>query len=664
MRYSPDRQTGGILSRIQFRNGHPYRLRRYVVMCTVFPAIGCAPAGPPIQTSTFVERQAEADSPEAYIRRHYTKTEYRVPMRDGALLSTTVYAPRDATQTYPFLLFRTPYSCRPYGEEDYRETIGPNMDFARERFIFVYQDVRGRFMSEGRFVNMRPHLDVKSKETDIDESSDTYDTIEWLLSHIPNHNGKVGMWGISYPGFYAAAGMIDAHPALAAVSPQAPIADWWYDDFHHHGAFFLPHAFNFLAVFGRPRSELTGEWGDRFDHETPDGYQFFMDLGSLENANLRHFHGEIDFWNKTVEHPNYDEFWQRRNILPHLHRVAPAVMTVGGWFDAEDLYGSLQIYRAVERKNPDIFNILVMGPWRHGGWSRTDGDRLGHIDFGAKTSYFYRKTIELPFFIHFLKGRGVIDLPEAFVFETGVNRWRRFDAWPPADVEEARLYAREGGVLSFDPPGEEGAAFDEFVSDPNRPVPFTEEIATGMTAAYMTDDQRFAARRPDVCVFQTDVLESDLTLAGPVTADLWVSTSGTASDWIVKLIDVFPPDAEDPEDPPPGRKMGGYQMMVRSEVVRGRFRNNPTFPEPFKPNEPTRVVLELQDVLHTFREGHRILVQIQSTWFPLVDRNPHRYVDNVFLAKPSDFIKAIQRVYRSQRHATFLRVGVLPADEG
>ncbi|MFQ5411874.1 MAG: CocE/NonD family hydrolase [Phycisphaerae bacterium] len=634
-----------------------------ILVCVVLLPIGCAPAGPSIQTSEFVDNQPDADSPEAYIRHHYTKTEYRVPMRDGALLATTVYAPKDATQTYPFLMFRTPYSCRPYGENDFRETIGPNMDFAREKFIFVYQDVRGRFMSEGHFVNMRPHLDVKTKETDIDESTDTHDTIEWLLENIPNHNGKVGMWGISYPGFYAAAGMIDAHPALVAVSPQAPIADWWYDDFHHHGAFFLPHAFNFLAVFGRPRPELTTEWGERFDHETPDGYQFFMDLGPLKNANLRHFHGEIDFWNKTVEHSNYDAFWQSRNLLPHLKHVAPAVMTVGGWFDAEDLYGALQIYRAVERNNPDIFNILVMGPWRHGGWSRSEGNRLGNIHFGAKTSYFYRKTIELPFFIHFLKDKGVIDLPEAFVFETGDNQWRRFDNWPPREIEEARLYAREAGFLRFDPPIEESEVFDEFVSDPDRPVPFTEEIATGMTAAYMTDDQRFAARRPDVCVLQTDVLESNITLAGPITADLWVSTSGTASDWIVKLIDVFPSDAEDPEDPPPSRTMGGYQMMVRSEVIRGRFRNNPSFPEPFKSNEPTHVVLQLQDVLHTFQEGHRIMVQIQSTWFPLVDRNPHHYADNVFLAEKKDFTKAIQRVYRSAAHPTSLQIGILPESE-
>jgi hypothetical protein len=599
------------------------------------------------------------DDIASYIRENYTKREYRIPMRDGVELFTAVYMPKDTSTTYPILMRRTPYSVRPYGEDEYPETLGPSPLFTREGYIFVLQDVRGRFMSEGKFVNMTPHVDEKDSIQDIDESSDTYDVVEWLLENIPNNNGKVGMWGISYPGFYASSSMIDAHPAIQAVSPQAPIADWWFDDFHHHGAFFLPHSFNFFAVFGLPRPELTTEWGPRFDHGTVDGYRWFLDLGPLKNAQERYFKGGIAFWTKASEHPNYDEFWQSRNILPHLRDVAPAVMTVGGWFDAENLYGALATYRSIEDKNPGIFNILVMGPWRHGGWARDDGEVLGNVIFGSETSVFYRENIELPFFNYYLKGKGGIDLPEAYVFETGANRWRTFDEWPPAGLAEESLYLRADRGLSFAPLEAAMGTWDEYVSDPAEPVPYTQDIAIGMTREYMTDDQRFAARRSDVLAYQTDALEEDITLAGPVIADLWVSTSGTSSDWIVKLVDVFPPDAPDHDGLPRGMHMGEYQMMVRSEVIRGRFRNSYELPEPFVPNRPTHVVLPLQDVLHTFQEGHRIMVQIQSTWFPLVDRNPQKYVDNIFEAEEEDFVKATQRVYRSQEYPSHLLVGVL-----
>jgi len=593
------------------------------------------------------------------IQRRYVKYEYMVPMRDGVRLFTAVYTPRNAARKYPMMLNRTPYSCRPYGEDKYRPALGPSKQFTDERFIFVYQDVRGRFMSEGEFVNMRPHIDAKDDKTDIDESTDTYDTIEWLLANVPNHNGRVGMWGISYPGYYSSAGMIDAHPALKAVSPQAPIADWFFDDFYHHGAFFLPHAFNFFAVFGRPRPEPTKEWGKEFEHGTPDGYQFFMDIGPLKNVNERYYHGEIAFWNEIVEHPKYDEFWQARRLLPHLRNVAPAVMTVGGWYDAEDLYGALNTYRAVEELNPGVVNTLVMGPWVHGGWARGEGDKLGMAHFGAKTSEFYRRNIELPFFNCFLKDVCGDPLPEAYVFETGVNEWRRFDKWPPAGLEHRDLYFQSGGSLSYEVPSGASEVYDEYVSDPGKPVPFTEAVAKEMTKEYMTDDQRFASRRPDVVTYQTEVLKEDITLAGPIEAELWVSTSGTDSDWVVKLIDVFPNDAADPEDLPKGKHLGGCQMMVRSEVIRGRYRNSYEKPEPFTPNVATQVKVTLQDVLHTFQKGHRIMVQVQSTWFPLVDRNPQKYVDNIFLAEESDFVKATQRVYHGGAQASRLRVGVL-----
>ena len=629
-----------------------------LALCVVSSLAGCASTG-----ALKSDAQHRRVANEAYVRKHYVKHEYNIPMRDGVELFTAVYTPKNRSKTYPMILYRTPYSCKPYGEDNYRHTLGSGMHFTKEGFIFVYQDVRGRFLSEGTFQNMTPHIADKISRSQVDESSDTYDTIEWLLNNIERHNGRVGMWGISYPGFYAAASMIDAHPALKAVSPQAPIADWWFDDFHHHGAFFLPHAFNFMATFGRARPEPTTEWGERFKHGTPDGYQFFMDLGPLGNANERYFHDEIAMWNNQVEHHNRDAFWQRRDILPHLNNVAPAVLTVGGWFDAEDLYGPLKIYRSIEARNPNVFNALVMGPWAHGGWARSKGDHLGHVYFGSNASEFYREHIELPFFKQFLKGEGDANLPEAYVFETGANRWRTFDHWPPTTVEPRSLYLHGGGGLSFDRPSPDQPAYAEYVSDPANPVPFTEAVSIGMTREYMTDDQRFAGRRPDVLVFQTEVLDEDITLAGPIMADLWVSTSGTDSDWVVKLIDVLPADTEDHDDIRKGMHMGNYQMMVRSEIIRGRFRDSYVHPKPFTANEPTHVKLELLDVLHTFQKGHRIMVQIQSTWFPLVDRNPQTFVDNIFLAKEEDFVKATQRVYSSPEHPTRLRVGVLPKME-
>ncbi len=430
------------------------------------------------------------------VRDKFEKREYQIPMRDGVKLFTAIYVPRDAgpDKKYPMMMLRTCYSVRPYGEEEYRSSLGPSRELQNDGYIFVYQDVRGTYMSEGEFVNMTPHRAAKKGNRDVDESSDTYDTVDWLVKNVPHNNGRVGMWGISYPGFYAAAGMIDHHPALIAVSPQAPIADWWYDDFHHHGAFFLPHAFNFLVRFGQPRPKPTTMSAPRFDHGTPDGYQFFLNLGAAGNANGRYLRDRIEFWSHLVAHPNYDEFWQSRNLLPHLKNVAPAVLIVGGWYDAEDLYGPLQIYRKVEADNPGIQNSLVMGPWPHGGWSRSDGDHLGNVAFGAKTGSFYRKWIEAKFFHAHLKGEGEPGLPEAYVFETGENRWRQFQQWPPQDAQPKQLYFAEKEQLSWDPPKGEKEAFDEFISDPNRPVPFTDDVALGMTRAYMTDDQRFAAR--------------------------------------------------------------------------------------------------------------------------------------------------------------------------
>lgn len=620
-----------------------------------------------VETAAPAGDDAAAPAPlegAAWVEANFDKKEVRIAMRDGATLFTTIYTPKrggpEDDRRYPILLKRTPYSVSPYGEDAYPESIGPSSVLAESGYIFVYQDVRGRFMSDGQFVNMRPHIDEKQGPEDIDEASDTFDTIDWLVREVPNNNGRVGMWGISYPGFYAAAGMIDHHPALTAVSPQAPIADWFFDDFHHHGAFFLPHAFNFLSVFGRVRDGLETQWGERFDHGTPDGYAFFLALGALRHANDRYLEGKIPFWNDIVAHPNRDAFWQARDLLPHLHGAAPAVMTVGGLFDAEDLYGPWHIYASVEEKNPDVFNMIVMGPWAHGGWSRTDGDHLGNVHFGDQHSPWYQREVEKPFFDHFLKDEGEHGLPEALIFETGANQWRRFDQWPPATKDHALYFEADGSLVPTAPTAKQG--WESFTSDPAHPVPYTEVMTTGMTREYMTDDQRFASRRPDVLVFQTPPLDEALTLAGPIEADLWVSTSERDADWIVKVIDVFPdaPDAQRPtEQVRPGQDLRGYQMMVRSEVIRGRFREGYDQARPFTPNRPTRVRLPLQDILHTFEPGHRVMVQVQSTWFPLVDRNPQSWVENIFLAEDEDFVAAEHRVYRDAKHPSVVRFGAL-----
>ncbi len=644
---------------------NPRFARRAVVSIVVLSGVvasatglsGCAASRDLTTPSALAVAQKDG---AAWWRRHYIKTEHMIEMRDGVKLFTSVYRPRDESADYPILLRRTPYSCSPYGEDSYPRFIPRNTrPFAEAGYIFVTQDVRGAYMSEGEFENMRPHV----SESPINEATDTWDTIEWLVQNVPTNNGNVGLTGISYPGFYAAAGMIDAHPALKAVSPQAPIADWRYDDFFHHGAFFLPHNFNFFASFGRPRPEPTKDRsGNRFDHGTPDGYQFFLDVGPVSNLDRDYLKGDVAFWTEVLQHPNDDAFWRARDILPHLHNVAPAVLTVGGWFDAEDLYGPLAIYRSTEEKNSGVWNGIVMGPWSHGGWHRTDGDRLGNVSFEKKNSHWYQDTVEFPFFQHHLNGGPAPELAEATMFNTSANEWRFFDAWPPADRSVRSLYFHESGALSWDEPSSTGS--DSYVSDPSKPVPFTETISTGMTREYMTDDQRFAGRRTDVLVYQTEPLEEDITLAGPILADLWVSTTGEDADWVVKLIDVFPPDFADNDFKKDGMHMGGYQMMVRSEVIRGRFRNDYANPEPFTPNEPARVDLPLQDVLHTFKKGHRIMVQVQSTWFPLVDRNPQTWVDNIFFASEDDFRAQTHTVHRAPGMASRLEVGVIESLPG
>ena len=606
--------------------------------------------------------EAELDL-EAYIAANFSKDEVRIEMRDGVTLHTAIYTPIDASEskTYPVLMIRTPYSSGPYGVDEYPKSLGPSKEFAREGYIFVSQDVRGRFMSEGEYDNMRPILEDKTPDQ-TDETTDTWDTVEWLVNNVPHNNGKVGIWGNSYPGFYTAVGIIDTHPAIKAAQPSAPIADWYFDDMHHHGALTLGMVFNFFSSFGVARDGLVTEWPERFDHQTPDGYRFFLDLGPLSNVDDLYFKGDIGFWNDAVAHPNYDEFWASRNTLPHLKNINTAVLVVGGLFDAEDLYGIFNTYEAIERLNPGIANNFVCGPWRHGGWLRSDGRSLGDVDFGSETAVEFRQKILIPFFDHHLKGGPVPEIPEAMVFETGTNQWRSFDSWAPADREERTLFLDDGGSLGWQAPSAGGLESDEFVSDPRNPVPYTAAINTGWHAEYMVEDQRFSSRRPDVLVFRSEPLEEDLTLAGGLTAHLWVSTTAGDADWVVKLVDEFPgrvPGWEKGSDEP---DLGHTERLVRSEMFRGRFREGYDRPVPFRPGEATLVEFPLQGVLHTFKAGHRVVIQIQSSLFPFFDRNPQTFVDNIFEAKEDDFVTATHRVYHSPVHPSSIRVGVLAAE--
>ena len=595
---------------------------------------------------------APADERSDAVRAGYTKTEVRIAMRDGKRLFTSIYTPNDldATKQYPILLTRTPYSVGPYGVDQYKAALGPSIEFERSGYIFAFQDVRGRYMSEGEFVNMRPHIDRK-QAGQIDESSDTFDTIEYLVRNTPRNNGRVGMWGISYPGFYTSAGAIDSHPALVAVSPQAPIADWFFDDFHRNGAFVLPMGFNFFAGFGKSRPEPTPIAAQGVEPKTRDGYQFFLDLGPLSNVDKQYFHDEIEFWNELEAHPNYDQFWQARNLLPHLKNIRAAVLTVGGWYDTEDLYGPLATYATIEAQNPRIDNSLVMGPWYHGGWSGDEGRKLGQADFGFATSEWYRRQIQFPFFEHHLKQNANLALPEATVFETGANRWRQFDKWPPTAVQNTQQFLAAEGQLVSEPPRDAG--LDSFISNPDKPVPYTTEITTRWARDYVTEDQRFAAWRPDVLVYRGPVLKEPQTLAGPIAVDMWVATTGSDADWIVKLVDEFPGQpVEGFSTPKQGEAAAkpypsGRQELVRGGVLRGRFRNSFEHPVPMEPGKPVRVRMELSDVMHTFRSGHRVMIQIQSTWFPFIDRNPQKYVPNIFEAKQTDFITATHSVLRS-----------------
>ncbi len=604
----------------------------------------------------------------AWIRENYVKMEQYIPMRDGVKLFTAIYMPKDNSEKHPVLMTRTPYSCAPYGENNFRPFWDTHWRYyMRENYIIVIQDVRGRWMSEGEFVDVRPFIKSKKSKTDIDEASDSYDTIEWLTTNLQNNNGKVGVFGISYPGFYSTMAAASGHPALKAVSPQAPVTEWFLgDDFHHNGALALMDGFSFYAGgFGYPRPVPTSKPPvNKLNLPANDNYKTFLDIGALPNF-MKLTGDSIKFWKDLYAHPNYDEFWKARNARVAMYDVKPVMLTVGGTYDAEDTYGAWNLYKAIEKQSPTTNSKLVMGPWFHGQWSRGDGSYLGNIRFGSRTSEWYQNNIEIPFFNYHLKGKGAEPgLAEATVFFTGENKWKEFEQWPPRQMQPTPIYLQDGGKLDWEKPATK-QSFSEYISDPSKPVPYTDGIHFSRTREYMTDDQRFASRRPDVLVFETGVLASDLTLAGPLIADLLVSISSTDADFVVKLIDVFPDDFGYEDDiPQPNRSvggsypMGGYQMLVRGEIMRGKFRNSFESPVPFKPNSVERVKFELPDVAHTFQKGHRLMIQIQSSWFPLMDRNPQKFM-NIYEASDKDFQKANIRLYHDARNASAILLPVV-----
>lgn len=637
---------------IHLRESLYMRSRTYVLGLLVLIAV--------LESSLALAQTAASPAAPAKfdIREHYTKYEYRIAMRDGTKLFTSVYVPKRTDEQYPILLRRSPYSCAPYGVDQYPAKLGPSDQLAKSGYIFAFQDVRGRWQSEGELENMRPHIAEKRGPRDFDESSDTFDTLDWLVKNVPNNNGRAGQWGVSYPGFYTSCGMIDAHPSLKAASPQAPICDWFIgDDWHHHGALQLTHVFNFMATFGRPRPTPIKKSDFKFDHAMRDGYRFFLELGPIKNADAKYFKGEVAFWNEVMRHGNYDEFWKARNLRPHLKNIKPAVLTVGGWFDAENLFGALETYRSVEHTSPGCANTIVMGPWVHGGWGNEDGASLGDATFASKTGEFYREKIEFPFFEYHLKNKGDGKRPEAWMFQTGTNVWREYAAWPPQDAKPRELHLRAGSKLAWEAAtaAEREPGYDEYVSDPQRPVPFMERIEVAMSPEYMTADQRFASRRPDVLVYQTEPLAADVAIAGPIEVELHVSTSGTDSDWIVKVIDVYPDDLPDPNPNPRNVRLGGYQQLIRGDIFRGKYRDSFETPKPFEPGQPAVIKFTLQDICHAFRPEHRLMIQIQSSWFPLFDRNPQKFVD-IYTADERDFQTATQRVFRTPERASRVRL--------
>ncbi|HEY4327692.1 MAG TPA: CocE/NonD family hydrolase [Mucilaginibacter sp.] len=588
---------------------------------------------------------AAQNTDSAWFVNNYIKKEVSIPMRDGVKLFTSIYIPKDQSEKHPILMTRTPYSCSPYGQAYRPYWRNFQIKYCREGYIMVTQDIRGRWMSEGTFEVVRPCNPNKKTNKDIDEASDSYDTIDWLVKNIENNNGNVGVSGISFPGFYATEAALSGHPALKAVSPQAPVTDRFFgDDDHHNGVLFLLDAFDFHVGFGfsQPRLHPTTKPAKTFDIPELDNYAWYLNMGALPNF-TKVTGDSLAFWSNMMKHPNLDDWWKIRDARSGIKDVRPAMLIVGGLFDAEDGYGTWNTYQALVKQSPATNSKLVVGPWYHGQWASRDGSHLGNIHFGSKTNEWYTSNIEIPFFNYYLKGEGNTDtISKATIFFSGENKWRKFKQWPPADITPTPVYLEANNKLSSKPSGSGKSTFDSYISDPAKPVPYADKIHFFRTREYMDDDQRFAARRPDVLVFSSDTLTGDITLAGPVVSDLMISLSSTDADFVVKLVDVLP--ANTPNDPVDKYPMGNYQMLVRAEIMRGRYRNSFSAPEAFVPRKPTEVKFTMPDVAHTFKKGHRIMIQVQSTWFPLADRNPQQFID-IYHAKDVDFIKETIKVY-------------------
>lgn len=617
---------------------------------------------------TIISHAHAQDISEQWVKENYIKQEIYISMRDGKQLFTAIYMPRTLSGNNPILIMRTPYSCSPYGEKNYSSNLWNShwKEYVRNGYILVMQDVRGRWMSEGEFVNVRPYIPHK-KEKDTDEASDAFDTVEWLLKNIPGNNGKVGVFGNSYCGFYTIMAALCNHPAIVAINPQAPATDWFIgDDFHHNGAFMVCDAFNFFKSIGQPRKKPTTQKTNVPSFYNTDIYAFFLRKGNINNLTTL-LGDSIEFWNDMMNHPDYDEWWQARNPYRYCKEIKSAVLLTGGFYDAEDWYGTLTIAKALsERKQKDKLKI-VFGAWWHGGWNSMDGNYIGDIRFGAdKHALFYQQNIEIPFFNFYLKGEGSIDsLSHATIFFSGENQWKNFDCWPPRTVRTQKYYLHEQNLLSVEFP-RSATSLTQYRSDPAHPVPYMNTFSKNRLKEYMTSDQRFASQRSDVVSFQSDILDSDLTLAGPVIANLKVSISTTDADFVVKIIDVFPEgfsynNEKDGKGNNNNTFMSNYQMLVRGEIIRGRYRNNFEKPEPFTPDKVTSIKLELPDIAHTFKKGHRIMVQIQSSWFPLADRNPQQFID-IYHCKESDYIPADISIYHNMENTSFLELPILPTN--
>jgi putative CocE/NonD family hydrolase len=578
----------------------------------------------------------------------FAQTSAMIPMRDGVKLYTTIFAPRDRKDPLPFIFMRTPYGIEAGGPRALKEYL---KDLADDGYIIVFQDIRGRHKSEGQFVMSRPPRDPKNPKA-IDEGTDANDTIDWLLKNVPNHNGRVGMLGISYPGWLTVMALLDPHPALKAASPQAPPADMFLgDDFHHNGAFRLSYGFEYVAMMETDKSNAS------FAFDRHDTFEWYLKLGALSNVNAKYFKGKMPTWNDFVAHPNYDAFWKKQASAPYLKRVSVPTLHVAGWFDQEDFYGPLKTYELLERHDKNDQNFLVVGPWNHGGWQRGPGDRLGQITFGSDTGRHFRAKVQALFFARHLKGKGEKQ-PEALMFQTGSNKWASYESWPPKTAVTRKLYLHPHGKLAFAAPAESEQAFDEYVADPAKPVPYRPRPVTPTYPGpewqlWMVADQRFTQYRPDVLTYETEPLEQDVTVAGALTAHLFAATSGSDSDWIVRLIDVYPEKVEGS----PG--MGGFQFLISGEPIRARFRRSFEKPEAVVPGEVNEYAIDLHWNHHCFRKGHKIMVQVQSSWFPLIDRNPQKYVANIFEAKDCDFQPARQQVHRSSRYPSAISMQVL-----